>query len=123
MAACADDRPPDDSSPSPEAHSGTFVNKDYGSLTFNGDGKSLDLNLTDSMSEITGIPAGEQNGTYVFLFHNESWRYDKAEYFRITVQNKNYRFRNTIGMTSTDTIAFYADSNSDKPAVFIKSKE
>ncbi len=39
LAACADDRPPDDSSPSPEAHSGTFVNKDYGSLTFNGDGK------------------------------------------------------------------------------------
>lgn len=123
LSACAKDRPPDDGSPSPEAHNGTFISEDYGSLTFNGDGNSLTLKLTEKMSEITGIPSGKQNGSYVFLFHNESWRYDKAEYFRITVQNKNYRFRNTIGMTSTDTIAFYADSNSDKPAVFTKSKE
>ena len=119
MTGCAKDQPPDDGTPSPEPLNGVFVGE-YGKLTFNGDGNSIELNVNEKFARLSGIPEGESDGTYVFLFHNESWRRDMAEYFRVTINNKKYIFNNSFGKTDTDTIAFYSPSDSSKEFVFEK---
>ena len=107
LAACgAKDRPPDDGTPEPPALSGVYVSGDS-ALTFNGDGQSVTLEVSDALAAASGLPAGRHEGTYVFLFHNGSWRRDKAESFRITVDGESYLFRNGLGLTDEDTVAAY----------------
>ena len=107
LAACGgQDLPPTDGSPEPPVLSGVFVSE-YGTLTFNGDGHSVTLDLSDELSEAAGLPAGRQEGSYVFLFHNGEWRRDKAETFRIRIGDEQYPFRNALGLTDADTVAAY----------------
>ena len=107
FAACgAQDRPPDDGTPEPPALNGVYVSGDS-ALTFNGDGQSVTLDVSDALAEGSGLPAGRHEGSYVFLFHNGSWRRDKAESFRITVDGESYLFRNGLGITDADTVAAY----------------
>ncbi|MBP1587965.1 MAG: hypothetical protein ILO53_06155, partial [Clostridia bacterium] len=80
----------------PPALSGTFVSE-YGTLTFNGDGRTVSANVPDYFT-------GE--GTYVFLFRNEEFRYDKAETFRITIDGQNYSFLINRGLTDGETFVF-----------------
>ena len=80
LGSCAfSNRPPDPGTPWPAAHEGTFVSG-TDILRFNGDGKGISWEFTTSVSPLPAKGAG----TYVFLFHNESWRYDAAEKIRIT---------------------------------------
>ena len=68
-AACSyDGNPPDDGTPWPENHNGIFVSE-YGSMTFNGDGETVIIDFSDELAQKTGLPAGEQSGNYVFLYH------------------------------------------------------
>ncbi len=119
MTGCAKDRPPDDGTPSPEPLNGVFSGE-YGELTFNGDGKSIELNVSGEFARLSGMTGGESAGTYVFLFHNESWRRDMAEYFRVTIDDKKYSFNNSVGKTDSDTLVFYLPSDSSKEFVFEK---
>ena len=83
LAACGgDDRPPSDNTPDPPVLKGVYSGE-QGSLTFNGDRRSIVLNISAELAAASGLPEGESEGSYVFLFHNEEWRYDKAESFRI----------------------------------------
>ena len=41
-------------------------------MTFNGDGESITFDFTPELAEATGLPGGEQSGSYVFLFHTNS---------------------------------------------------
>ena len=104
LTACAHDSPPDSDTPWPDAHDGTFISE-YGVLTFNGDGESVTMELSEDFAAATGLPAGRCEGTYVFLFQHGSWRYDKAESFRLCAGEASYEFLNDITQTDGDTIA------------------
>ena len=108
LSACAGEKPPEDSSPAPAALSGVFVSES-GTLRFNGDGRSIAAEITDDFAAATGLPAGKSEGTYVFLFRNEEWRYDKAETFRIRIGEKNCEFPNMPGQTGENRIVIRAD--------------
>ena len=70
LAACgAKDTPPDSSLPEPNPHDGVFTSE-YGAMTFNGDGESITFDFTPELQEATGLPDGEQSGSYVFLSDN-----------------------------------------------------
>lgn len=92
--AAADDQPdnmpyePD--TPAPAAHDGIF-RSEHGSLRFNGDGESIVIDFDSELSARTGLPEGEQEGTYVFLsgdlppMGSSPVRYDAAHELQITV--------------------------------------
>lgn len=69
----ADDPPPDldnypyePDTPAPAAHDGVFVSE-HGSLTFNGDGSTVVIDFDRTLAELTGLPEGKHEGTYVFM--------------------------------------------------------
>lgn len=113
LAGCfSDDRPPSDGTPDPPAHTGVF-SSEYGTMTFNGDGKTVTIDFSEEFAEKAGVPAGKTECNYVFLFHNEMYRYDKAEYFRIIIGEQNYQFDNAFGKTSETVIAFRLPGDSN----------
>ncbi len=120
LAGCfSDDSPPDDGTPSPPKLSGIF-SSEYGTLEFNGDGRSIKVQINDEFAKQSGLPAGQSEGIYVFLFHNEEYRYDKAEYFRIMIGEKNYQFNNGFGETGENSIVFSIPDGNGK-VVFEKN--
>lgn len=116
-AACGDDRPPVEDSPAPAPHEGVFLS-DYGTLTFPGDGRTVHMKVQAAFSKLSGLPSGEYDATYVFLFQNKEWRYDQAETIRFTVEGRSYSFPLAISATEDDIIAFLMPS--DTTATFIK---
>ena len=113
--------PPDSSLPEPDPHNGVFASK-YGTMTFNGDGESITFDFTQELAESTGLPGGEQNGSYVFLFQHKQWRYDKAERFRIAVSDVSYDFINDFTVTDENTIALQSPLNGEENILFIKGE-
>ena len=110
LAACQGrDLPPAAGAPEPPALTGKYA-LEYGTMTFNGDGRSVTLDLREEFAALSGLPSGKNEGSYVFLFHNEEWRFDRAEYFRLIIDGESYQFRNDIGETDEDTVAFFLDS-------------
>ncbi len=99
------DLPPDDGSPWPAGLDGTFVFGDS-SLVFNGDGQTVRLDLETALAERMSLPAGESDGTYVFLFQNKSWRYDFAESLRFMVGETSSSFAVTPGSTTSLAVSF-----------------
>ena len=121
-AACgAKDDPPDSDLPEPDPHNGVFASE-YGTMTFNGDGESVTFDFTPELQEATGLPGGEQNGSYVFLFQHGQWRYDKAERFRITASDASYDFINDFTETDENTIAIQSPLNGEENILFIKGE-
>ncbi len=105
LYSCGEDLPPDDGTPEPPTLNGTFVCGDS-KLIFNGDGRSVTTEISADFSERSGLPSGISKGTYVFLFHNGEWRYDKAESFRITAGGDSVTFPNALEITCENTVAF-----------------
>uniref|UniRef100_UPI0025FEDAFF hypothetical protein n=1 Tax=uncultured Ruminococcus sp. TaxID=165186 RepID=UPI0025FEDAFF len=87
----------------PPALDGEFTS-DYGTLTFNGDGSSITTDTTEKFEQLCGLPAGEHEGTYVFLFQNGQWRYDKADTFRIMIGEDSYVFINNFTHTNENAV-------------------
>lgn len=110
LAACGKDLPPDDGTPDPGPLYGEFISSGN-VLTFRAD-HVIDLDITEEFSKLSGLPAGKSEGTFVFLFHNEEWRYDKAEVLRITVNGTDHSFINAHGTTCYKTLAFYLSDDS-----------
>ena len=122
LSACgAKDTPPDPGTPEPPAHDGVFTSE-YGTMTFHGDGESITFDFAPELTEATGLPGGEQNGSYVFLFQHKQWRYDKAERFRIAVSNVSYDFINDFTVTDGNTIALQSPLNGEETILFIKGE-
>ena len=115
--ACGNDQPPSDETPEPAPHVGMFLSE-YGSLTYNGDGKTVYLDVNDAFAAASGLPAGHYYASYVYLFHNEQWRYDKAETFRITVDGKAHNFQSFPDATDSEIVAFSLPDGTT--ATFIK---
>ena len=103
LCGCAREQPPEETSPAPPPHEGVFVS-DMGTLRFNGDGESVTLSLGAELSEATGLPEGQSEGSYAFLFHHGLWRYDQADTFVVTVGEAEYRFPNVFTETDGDSI-------------------
>lgn len=120
FAACGKDLPPSDGTPEPSPLVGRYTG-DYGTLTFTGDGSFVEMDLSEEFLNETDFGPGFHEGTYVFLFHNEQWRRDKAETVRFTVGTKSAEFANAVGETGEDVVAFYLPSGAK--AVFQKPVE
>jgi len=76
--------------PAPAVHEGVFTSE-HGTMTFSGDGESIVIDFDTMLAELTGLPEGAQEGTYVFLSGNLPphgsfpVRYDIAHELQITV--------------------------------------
>ena len=108
-SACAASRPdnypfePD--KPAPAPHDGLF-SSEHGTISFNGDGESIVIDFDSFLAELTGLPAGEHTGVYVFLSgdlppHGSiPVRYDIAHELKITVGEQSAVIN--IGIASED---------------------
>ncbi|MBR4462696.1 MAG: hypothetical protein IKS51_08970 [Erysipelotrichaceae bacterium] len=91
--------------PAPDPHDGIFVSE-HGTMTFNGDGKTIVISFDEELSQLTGLPSGEQTGTYVFLSGNlppngsVDVRYDVAHELEITIGDQ--RVVVDVGIASED---------------------
>ena len=76
-----DGPPKDPGTPPPMAHSGVYVS-DHGSMTFNGDGKTVVVDFDAALAELSGLPEGSCEGVYAFMVntppHYYENRYDRA---------------------------------------------
>ncbi|MBR5754491.1 MAG: hypothetical protein IKX97_01530, partial [Erysipelotrichaceae bacterium] len=61
-----DNYPYEPDTPAPDPHTGTFVSE-YGTMTFNGDGKTVVLDIDGELAGLAGLPEGKNEGTYIFL--------------------------------------------------------
>ncbi len=88
----SDNRPYEPDTPAPPAHTGVFTS-DYGTLVFNGDGSSVIFAFNEELAELSGLPSGEHDGTYVFLsgdlppHGSTEVRYDAAHELEITYED------------------------------------
>ena len=85
-----DNMPYEPDTPAPSAHDGIFVSE-HGSMAFDGDGEHVSYDFDGELAALAGLPAGEQEGTYVFLsgdlppHGSVPVRYDTAHELQITV--------------------------------------
>ena len=95
----------DPNSPEPLPHDGVFT-CDYGTMTFNGDGKTVILDVGSFFSSITGIPEGKSEAVYEVLDwdlpprESRPIRYDMASQLKITIGEESYVL--DIGIASDD---------------------
>ena len=74
FTACgSDDSPPSNSTPAPAPQNGVFANE-HGTMTFNGDGRTVTIEGDATLEKLMGLSGDKQHLSYVFLFHNEEWR-------------------------------------------------
>ena len=122
ICACgSNDAPPSSDTPEPAALQGVFESE-VGSFEFNGDGKTVTIHVSEEMAEKAELPEGDIEAQYVFLFHGGSYRYDKAEYYRIIMGDQTYQFDNDFTQTNEDRIVIRLGSD-DEPTVFEKKEE
>lgn len=117
----AKDLPPDTDTPWPVNHNGVFTSE-YGSLTFNGDGKSVTVNFTENLSDAISFPKGELTCEYAFTFQHGLWRYDRADSFEVIGDGAGYRFMNDFQNTDEDTIALVSPMDAAVTICFEKEK-
>ena len=121
LSACGKkDLPPDPGTPEPEPHEGVFVSA-FGTMTFPGDGESIEIDFLPELAEAVGLSAGKQSGTYVFLFGHGEWRYDAADRFRVTVKDASGDFLNVFSLTDEKTIALLSPIDGQETIFFVKS--
>ena len=121
LTACGDkDAPPDPGTPEPAPLNGTYISPE-GTLIFNGDGESVILkDFSGVLADATGLPVGDSEGTYVFTFHGELWRYDVAEALSITVEDRTCKLVNLVGETSEDVVAVSSPMQKGRSLRFVR---
>ncbi len=121
-------RPYEPDTPAPSPHEGVFVS-DHGTMTFNGDGKTVLLDFDEGLARRLGLPSGEQTAAYTFRSGNlpphgyVPVRYDAAMTFWLTVgegedsvtvmievgKYENGEFYTGVGCTTADRITFFVE--------------
>lgn len=121
MMSCGyKNNPPGDDTPWPANLDGEFTSE-YGSLYFSGDGESVVVDFSEELAQALNCPTGKSEGTYVFLFDNKAWRYDKSDTLAISIGDSDYYFKNIFTQTNGDKIVLYLpDFNGDEPISFEK---
>ena len=100
-----DNRPYDPGTPVPDPHKGSFVS-DYGTMEFNGDGKTVVFDFDEKLASLTGLPQGKQEGEYVFLsgdlppHGSVDVRYDVAHELEISTGDTRVVLR--VGLAAED---------------------
>jgi hypothetical protein len=106
FSACGtptNDAPPWPDTPEPDPLSGVYSGQ-YGTLTFNGDGRSVTADFKGKAEEI--IPDGEYS--YVFLWNvGGEVRYDIASDFRLFRGDDYWQFGSYGGLPDTFEISYY----------------
>ena len=101
--------------PAPPPHDGVFVSE-AGTMTFNGDGKSIVVDFAPALAERTGVPEGPQEGRYVFVqdlppYGSVDVRYDTAHELELFLgpEDDPLYIRLELGYASEDgsTAAIY----------------
>ena len=115
------DLPPQTDKPEPDTLNGEYVSP-HGTFIFNGDGSSIKINIDDALSEMTGLPSGDSQGTYVFLLSNGKYRYDLAEYMQITIGDKTVKLLNAHGETDESAIVLMISLDNDSFIKFERSR-
>lgn len=105
LAACGgSDTPPEANTPEPPAHNGAFVSE-YGTMTFNGDGRTIVLDLSPELAEAAGLPEGASEGEYAFTFAARGeCRYDRADRLSVSVDGVACVLLNCVGKTTESAI-------------------
>ncbi len=144
ICGCADrNYPYEPDSPAPAPHDGTFVSA-HGTMTFNGDGKTVLLDFDDDLTQRLGLPSGARAAAYEFLSgdlppHGRvPVRYDAAMAFRLTVggdagagsvlidvgKYEDGQFYSGTNCVTAERITFFVDLPSGggrEPVDFLKS--
>lgn len=113
-----ENKPYDPGTPEPEPHDGLFVSE-HGRLRFNGDGKTVVIDFDEYLAGLTGLPAGETEGRYVFLsgdlppHGSVEVRYDTAHKLKLTVGDKSVVLQ--IGEPSGDGGSYQVGPNTVTP--------
>ena len=84
-----DNHPYEPDTPAPDPLNGVFTSEG-GSMTFNGDGSTIVLDLAEDFAARTGLPAGHSEGTFEFIqdlppHGHVSVRYDTGHNLDITI--------------------------------------
>ena len=88
-----DNYPYEPDTPAPDPHNGMFVSE-HGTMTFNGDGETVELDLDDELSRLIGLPAGKYTAEYCFLsgdlppHGSMPIRYDVAHELSLSAEDK-----------------------------------
>ncbi len=124
LSACGrTNSPPDSETPEPELLSGDYASE-YGTMTFNGDGESIVLDLKPELAETMGLAEGVSEGRYEFLFSGGKYRYDKAETLRVTVGERQYEFLNHHGRASKAVLDLFVPTwGEGKDILFEREKD
>lgn len=91
--------------PAPPNHDGVFVS-DHGTMTFNGDGQTVEMDIDNELTELIGLSTGDFKGTYVFLsgdlppVGSVDVRYDVAHELELRNGDENKVVR--VGIASED---------------------
>ena len=100
-----DNYPYEPDKPEPPPHEGVFTSE-YGTMTFRGDGETVELDFQDELSRLSGVPAGQHSGTYVFMSGPMAppgsipFRYDNAWSVVIEVEGQSYEIE--LGLVNAD---------------------
>lgn len=117
-----DNYPYEPPTPAPAPHEGVFASE-HGTMTFNGDGTTVQIDFDDYLAELTGLPAGEQDASYEFTTDDlpphgyVDTRYDAADLIWLTVgendpvminvgKYEDGTFSSGVNCTTADRITF-----------------
>ena len=108
LSGCIGDKPP--VVEAVKALDGEYVSP-IGSLCFNGDGDSVVLKLDEEYKEKLGYTS--EKGTYAFTIdHRGACDYDKANLFRIFIDDIEISFEMPIGETDFEQIVIFEEAGS-----------
>ena len=101
------EQPPKAAEPEAAPHQGTYTSEQCGSMAFNGDGQTIEIQFFGPMAEEYGLDEEIHEGTYHFSFSNGAYRYDYAENLEIDVDGKNISFLNNhVGINDVRPTSF-----------------
>ena len=138
------DNPPYEPDTSPPPPLKGVFSSSGGTMTFNGDERTVALDLEPGFAARTGLPEGHSEGTYVFIqdlppHGHVPVRYDAAMVLRLTVgeggaapsvmidvgRYEDGQFYAGVGCVTADRITFFVGKTSDsgdrEPIEFLKS--
>lgn len=129
LAGCiprSNDRPPDPGTPLPPPHEGSFISN-YGSMTFNGDGKTVFIDFSPEFLEVLDNPPNEETYYYVFTWYSFGiCRYDTATDYKIYNEASDIDLTFSLYLegkgTTEDMIAFSYPTPGEDNVVFNKKK-
>ena len=104
-----ENRPWEPDTPVPATHDGVF-RSDHGTMRFNGDGESVEIDFDAELAALAGLPAGARKGTYEFLggelppHGSLPVRYDIARELRLSAGGESIVVR--LGLAQEDGKSF-----------------